>query len=73
MLKLILILALKVESAPSTAGIDKTSNLRVAVEKKELGNEAYRKGRYDEALAFYDEAIELDPSQICFYNNKGGG
>ena len=43
-----------------------------AVKKKELGNKAYLKGQYDEALALYNEAIELDPTQISFYNNKGG-
>ena len=43
-----------------------------AIKKKELGNKAYRKGQYDEALVLYNEAIELDPTQISFYNNKGG-
>ncbi|XP_063682164.1 stress-induced-phosphoprotein 1-like [Bolinopsis microptera] len=44
---------------------------QAAVKKKELGNKAYQKGQYDKALALYNEAIELDPTQISFYNNKG--
>jgi len=43
-----------------------------AAEKKNLGNIAFKEQRLDEALTLYDEAIALDPTQMSFYNNKGG-
>lgn len=40
--------------------------------EKELGNAAYKKKDFDEALIHYDRAIELDPSDITFLTNKAG-
>ena len=45
---------------------------QAATKKKVQANEAYKKKEYDKALVLYDEAIELDPTQVVFYNNKGG-
>ncbi|KAK4483952.1 hypothetical protein RD792_011162 [Penstemon davidsonii] len=37
---------------------------------KNLGNEKYKEGKYEEALALYNQAIAIDPSKACFYSNK---
>lgn len=41
-----------------------------AVEEKKKGNDAYKKKNYDEAIAHYNKAIELDPTNMFFYSNK---
>ncbi|PVV00510.1 hypothetical protein BB560_005107, partial [Smittium megazygosporum] len=38
--------------------------------KKALGNAAYKKKQFDEALSYYDAAIEICPSEITYYTNK---
>nr|WRQ20300.1 TPR repeat-containing thioredoxin TTL1 [Citrullus colocynthis] len=38
---------------------------------KSMGNEAYKKGNYEEALALYDRAIDLDSENAVYYSNKG--
>ena len=43
-----------------------------ALVEKENGNAAYKKKEFDVALAHYDKAIELDPSNITFLTNKAG-
>ena len=43
-----------------------------ALKAKELGNKAYKAKQFDVAIKHYDEAIALDPTDITFYNNKGG-
>lgn len=43
---------------------------RAAVKKKEEGNEFYKKKEFDQALAAYDEAIQLDPTNMTFLSNK---
>lgn len=37
---------------------------------KSLGNEKYKQGKYEEALALYDQAVSIDPSKACYYSNK---
>lgn len=41
-----------------------------AVEKKNLGNTAYKSKDFETALKHYSEAIELDPTNMVFLNNK---
>lgn len=41
-----------------------------AIKEKELGNEAYKKKEFAEALKHYEKAIELDPTNMTFYSNK---
>jgi len=43
-----------------------------ALKEKELGNAAYKKKEFEEALQHYDRAIELDPDTITFMTNKAG-
>lgn len=43
---------------------------RNAVIQKEKGNEAYKQGNFEEALHYYENAIELEPTNILFYTNK---
>jgi len=40
-----------------------------ALEEKELGNAAYKKKDFDNAVAHYKKAIELDPENIAFQTN----
>jgi len=42
-----------------------------ALEAKNKGNAAYKKKDFEAALAFYDESIGLDPTNISIYTNKG--
>ncbi|KAI6200025.1 Stress-induced-phosphoprotein 1 [Aphelenchoides besseyi] len=41
-----------------------------AIAEKNLGNEAYKKRDFATAHQHYDKAIELDATNITFYNNK---
>jgi len=41
-----------------------------ALAEKDLGNEAYKKKDFETAHQHYAKAIELDPTNITFYNNK---
>lgn len=38
---------------------------------KSMGNEAYKQGRFEEALALYNRAIALDSENPVYYSNKG--
>lgn len=44
-----------------------------ALEEKEKGNAAYKKKDFEVALGHYSAAIELDPTNITFRNNRAGG
>lgn len=43
---------------------------KAAVVAKEKGNDFYKSKQFDEAIAAYDEAISLDPTNMTFINNK---
>jgi len=43
---------------------------KAAKKKKEEGNELYKAKKFEEALAAYDAAIELDPINMTFLSNK---
>lgn len=43
-----------------------------ATREKEKGNAAYKKKDFVTALAHYDIAIELDPTNFTFVTNKAG-
>jgi len=41
-----------------------------AIKAKERGNTFYKQKQFEEALKCYDEAINIDPNEISFYNNR---
>jgi stress-induced-phosphoprotein 1 len=43
---------------------------KAAKTKKEEGNELYKAKKFEEALAAYDEAIAIDPTNMTFISNK---
>jgi stress-induced-phosphoprotein 1 len=49
---------------------DKKEKLKAAMKAKEKGNELYSKKMFDEAIAAYDEAISLDPTNMTYLSNK---
>lgn len=48
----------------------KKEDQNAAKKCKERGNELYKSKKFDDALAAYDEAIALDPTNMTFFNNK---
>lgn len=44
----------------------------MAAEAKARGNAAFSAGRYEEAVAEFDTAIELDPENHVLYSNRSG-
>lgn len=44
-------------------------NVKLARQCKELGNAAYKKKDFEEALKHYNEALQHDPNDITYYNN----
>lgn len=43
---------------------------KAAIEKKQTGNDLYKKKDFDGALKCYDEAITLNPKSMTFHSNK---
>ena len=39
---------------------------------KEKGNESYKKKEFEDALKHYGAAIELEPDNVTFRNNRAG-
>merc|ERR1719223_2363197 len=48
----------------------KVEDQKASVKAKEKGNALYKTKKFDEALAAYDEAIELDSTNMTFLSNK---
>ncbi|KAJ1911384.1 Hsp90 cochaperone [Mycoemilia scoparia] len=49
---------------------EERKNKMEALEEKTKGNAAYKKRDFDTALVHYNKAIELDPYDVTYYNNK---
>ncbi|GFT94259.1 hypothetical protein NPIL_274991 [Nephila pilipes] len=50
--------------------VELTPEKKQAIEEKDKGNELYKERKFEEALAQYDKAIELDPVEMTFLTNK---
>merc|ERR1719464_821520 len=48
----------------------RTDNQREADDFKDQGNKLYKQRKFEEALAMYDKAIEKEPNDVTYYNNK---
>jgi len=49
---------------------DRTPEQKEADDFKAKGNELYKKKQFKEALEMYDKAIEKQPNDLVYYNNK---
>mmetsp|Transcript_3059 Transcript_3059/g.5734 ORF Transcript_3059/g.5734 Transcript_3059/m.5734 type:complete len:436 (-) Transcript_3059:154-1461(-) len=50
--------------------LKKHEDKKLAKKKKEEGNEKYKAKAFDEAIALYDEAASLDPTNMTYITNK---
>ena len=46
------------------------SQVKLAVAKKDAGNEHFKNQEYEKAIELYSEAIELNPTEPTFYTNR---
>merc|ERR1740136_92238 len=65
----------EVESDDDIVELDPEEERKLAAQKasvvaKEKGNSLYKAKKFDDALAAYDEAIALDPTNMTFLSNK---
>lgn len=58
-----------VEPEPMDVDAELPENKRAAKAAKTLGNEAYKRKSFEEAIKHYQEAIEHDGTDITFYSN----
>lgn len=49
-----------------------TSNREIALEFKKKGNAAFKQKKFKEAIEFYSQAIENDPTDHVFFSNRSG-
>lgn len=49
---------------------EKKQNKAQAVKEKELGNQTYKKKQFEEAIAHYTKALELDDEDISYLTNR---
>mmetsp|Transcript_48504 Transcript_48504/g.113542 ORF Transcript_48504/g.113542 Transcript_48504/m.113542 type:complete len:589 (+) Transcript_48504:90-1856(+) len=58
----------KEEEAPPPD--NRTPEQKEADEFKAKGNELYKQKKFEEAIAMYDKALEKEPNDLTYYNNK---
>lgn len=56
--------------APAPAPLAESDSEVLAEAQKALGNEAYKAGRYEEAVRCYSAALELAPGVAVYYSNR---
>lgn len=59
----------KKEEPPTPMQEDLPENKKLALQEKDLGNNAYKNKEFDKAVQHYKKAIEHDPTDITFYTN----
>lgn len=59
----------KQQPKPTEPEEDLPENKKLAKKCKELGNDAYKKKDFENALKHYNEAVQHDPNDITYYNN----
>jgi stress-induced-phosphoprotein 1 len=47
-----------------------TEDRKRALAEKELGNAAYKARKFEEAIAHYNKAVDFDPEDVSFLNNR---
>jgi len=60
----------KKEEPPPPPPDERTPEQKKADEYKAKGNELYKAKKFEEALAEYDKAIEQEPNDLIYHNNK---
>jgi len=60
----------KKEEPPPPPPDERTPEQKEADEYKTKANAAYKEKKFAEALPLYDKAIELEPNELIYYNNK---
>jgi stress-induced-phosphoprotein 1 len=60
----------KPQPKPATESQD--PNIIKSEELKEKGNAAYKQRNFEEALNYYNQAIELNPKNMLLLTNKAG-
>ena len=53
-----------------SGGNIESSKISAAEGAKQIGNEAFRSGRYEDAIRRYSEAIYLNPKEAIYYSNR---
>ncbi|KAG9478762.1 sperm-associated antigen 1 [Eleutherodactylus coqui] len=61
--------ATKIKKTVDTTGIGQEQKKLLAEREKDKGNEAFRSGDYEEAIAYYSRSISILPS-VAAYNNR---
>ena len=64
--------ASQAEAAAAQAAAQAADNEEFAESYKQLGNESFKGGRYAEAVRYYSQALEADPSSAILYSNRSG-
>eukprot|EP00398_MALV-I-01_sp_L67-1_P000484 gene484-491_t len=66
----LMVLCRRTDVAPRGMRSCRDDKSKAADEFKKAGNDLYKAKKFDEAIAEYDKAIEAQPNDITYYNNK---
>lgn len=58
------------KAKPNTLPKARVAELSAAEVEKEAGNDEFKAGRWEAAVAHYSAAIELDPTLVVAHNNR---